>query len=118
MKYRPHLPDDCPPKDAKSVFSFVYRMISGEVPVPEDFLSFRELKPDKSYPSDCIASGLSVYTEIEGIKRLKRRIPRFRKMKAAKANLNPEHGTMKNTPIPLIIPGGYKQILNHLSFLK
>ncbi|MEO1166038.1 MAG: hypothetical protein AAFV98_19805 [Chloroflexota bacterium] len=72
-----------------------------EKPSDSDFLSFRELKPEKSYPSECIASGLSVYTKIEGVRRLQARIPRFRKMNVARGNLNKTHGKMKNTPSQL-----------------
>jgi hypothetical protein len=98
MRFRSHLPNDCPPEDAKGTIGVVYRMIDGDTPESKDFLSFRELNPTKSYPSDCIASGLSVYTQPEGIRQLRSRVPRFRKMKVAQGNLQPEHGKMKNTP--------------------
>lgn len=102
MNFRPHLPDNCPPEDAQSSSGTVYRMVTDK-PSNQDFLSFRELKPQKSYPSDCIASGLSTYTDPEGVRRLQSRVPRFRKMKVAKANLDESHGKMKNTPSNLHI---------------
>ncbi len=98
MKFRDHMPDDCPPDDAERAAGRVYRMIQVNTPTADDFLSFRELKPGRSYPSNCIASGLSIYTEQEGIRRLRARVPRFRKMRVAEGQLNAEHGKMKNTP--------------------
>lgn len=97
MKFRPHLPDNCPPEDALVTSGTVYRMVDGD-PSAEDFLSFRELKPDKAYPSECVAGGLSVYADAEGIRRLRARIPRFRRMSVATGELNTTHGKMKNTP--------------------
>lgn len=76
MKFRSHILENCPPEDADVSSGQVYRMVKQE-PSPEDFLSFRELKPDKAYPSECIASGLSVYTNAEGIRRLRSRVPVF-----------------------------------------
>ena len=97
MKFRSHIPENCPPEDADVSSGSAYRMVKGD-PSPEDFLSFRELKPDKAYPSECIASGLSVYTDAEGIRRLRSRVPRFRKMNVAIGKLDENHGKMKNTP--------------------
>ena len=101
VTYRDYLPEDCPPDDAQPATGTVYRMLKGDRPTPDDFLSFRELKPGKAYPSDCIASGLSVYTEIEGIRQLQRRVPRFRKAKVGQGELDAVHGTIKNTPSQL-----------------
>ena len=97
MKFRSHVPENCPPEDAEASSGQVYRMVK-ENPSPEDFLSFRELKPGKAYPSECIASGLSVYTDAEGVRRLRSRVPRFRKMNVAIGMLDENHGKMKNTP--------------------
>jgi len=101
VTYRDHLPEDCPPEEAQPANGTVYRMLKGNTPTPDDFLSFRELKPGKAYPSDCIASGLSVYTELAGIRQLQRRVPRFREATVGQGKLDPVHGTIKGTPSQL-----------------
>lgn len=81
MKFRSHIPENCPPEDARMSSGQVYRMVK-EAPSPEDFLSFRELKPDKAY--------LCCFVCL--------RVPRFRKMNVALGELDENQGKMKNTP--------------------
>lgn len=68
MKFRDHLPVNCPPGDAQEASGNVYMLVSENPPKPEDFLSKREKHRDKPpfepNEKECRACGLSVYTEI------------------------------------------------------
>jgi hypothetical protein len=100
MQWRAHLPENCPPEDAVDAVGEFYRLISGTTPKAADFLSYRELYPDREFlVPECQAGGLSIYPTLEGISGLIRRIPALRKKKKlAKAVLEPELGKIKNTP--------------------
>lgn len=106
MKWRDHLPNECPPDDAIPTNGVVYRLASRKNFDESDFLSYREMYPDGHWDGvpECIACGLSVFTEIAGIERLLRRVPGKKRSKSHKVKkviegkLTPKHGKMKNTP--------------------
>ncbi|RUT06554.1 hypothetical protein DSM106972_028110 [Dulcicalothrix desertica PCC 7102] len=102
MKFRDHLPHDCPPEDAKEASGNVYMLVNDNTPKPEDFLSKREKHQDKPpfEPNEveCRACGLSVYTEISDLLNTRSRHRGFRKMKPALGKLTSEHGVIKHTP--------------------
>ena len=100
MKWRDHLPENCPPDDAIPTNGVVYRFAGRKNFDERDFLSYREIYPEKEYDSECIASGISIFTERAGIDRLLKRIPakRRRRKRVIKGILKPEYGKMKNTP--------------------
>ncbi|MCA0458055.1 MAG: hypothetical protein LCI00_29075 [Chloroflexi bacterium] len=105
MKFRPHLPSDCPPDDAIPTSGVVYRLAVDKNFGEKEFLSFREINPDRDLEgiSECVMCGISVYTDIEAVKKMLSRVPaKRRKHKkfnfAFKAHLTPKMGKMKNTP--------------------
>jgi hypothetical protein len=105
MKWRGHLPEDCPPEDAIPTEGIVYRLAERTSFDERDFLSKREEYPNKQWDGvpECIAGGVSLYTEIAGIERLWRLIPakRRKRKKVIQGNLQAQHGKMKNTPSKL-----------------
>lgn len=100
VQWRKHLPDDCPPEDAIFSNGVVYRLANKPNFDENDFLSYRELYPYRQWDgiSECVAGGISIYTDIEGIKRLKRRVKAMRDKPILKGELKENHGKMKNTP--------------------
>lgn len=100
MPWRNHLPDNCPPDDAKIPSGTFYRLINGARPKAKDFLSHRELYPDREFKEpECEVCGVSVFAEIEGIKQLLRRTPALRKRKRlAKGEPQEDCGIAKHTP--------------------
>ncbi|MDZ4763892.1 MAG: hypothetical protein SGI73_05015 [Chloroflexota bacterium] len=97
MKWRPHLPDDCPPENAAPTTGTVYRLAYKADFNEKDFLSYKE-EGKKWNVAECTASGISVYTEIEGIKQLFRRVKSARRKKVLRGVLKPQHGKILNTP--------------------
>lgn len=99
MNWRDHLPDGCPPDDALPAHGLVYRLVNKINFDSKDFLSRREEKPDGEWDvSECVAGGVSIYTELHGIKRLQEMVPAMRRKKITKGILDAKHGKMKNTP--------------------
>lgn len=102
MSYPKHFPENCPPDESDIACGEFYRFIKkNQVPLPEDFMSWREENPTKPCPaqiSECQACGVSVYSSLDDVINLPNRIPRFRNMKVAKGSLNCDYGKIKNTP--------------------
>ena len=105
MKWKPHLPPDCPPNDAEPTNGVVYRLAVDENFGEKDFLSFREMFPDGHWNgvSECISCGVSVFTDIEAVEQMISRVPgkkhgRKKFKFAFKAILTSKLGKMKNTP--------------------
>ncbi|WP_009633911.1 hypothetical protein [Synechocystis sp. PCC 7509] len=103
MEFRAHLPSDCPPSSTESTSGEVDRFIdmNHSTPLPEDFLSLRELNPDKPCPkgaTECQYCGVSVYRSIDDVRRVPKRIPAFKKKKLALGNLTSNLGLIQNTP--------------------
>ena len=103
MKWRSHLPNNCPPNAAEIASGEVYRFIDNEheEPSPEDFLSWRELNPKADCPTsltECQACGLSVIRSIEDVHKAPKKVPALRKMKPALGILTAELGRIQNTP--------------------
>jgi hypothetical protein len=99
-QWREHLPSDCPPEDAISANGLVYRLVDKVNFDEQDFFSYRELYPERQWDgiTECVAGGISIYTDIEGIHRLRRRVKSMRHKKLIAGQLEPTHGKMKHTP--------------------
>lgn len=99
MRWPSYYPEDCPPGDSRDANETVYRCVSGSPPPAEDFVPYGQTgRPAPPGVDDCEWCGLSVYTEIEGIRSMWRRIPAFELRDIAEATLTPEDGAIKNTP--------------------
>lgn len=83
MRYRDDLPEDCPPGDAKMATDgqVVFRLLYGEVPTVEDFVSRWEMDRTRGRttrvweggPTECELRGLSVFDTWEACEEQRRR---------------------------------------------
>jgi hypothetical protein len=87
MQWPDYFPSDCPPKNSKDACDRVYRLIQQDSATADDFLTVRQLYPNRQFPdSDDVT--------------VNRRTGRFKNMKVAVANLTPDSGRIKHTPSP------------------
>lgn len=73
-------PEGCPPEDAINIRLKVYRLIEGDIIVDNDFKSFKELGKDvrsNNYPF--IEYGLSVNTNYDELKKVRKAVPGLKK---------------------------------------
>lgn len=101
MVWPPHFPEACPPDDSIEANGDVYRLVSGEPPKKEDFVSHWIKYPEKRKQYEalgraCEACGLSVFRSSEDAQRISRRVQHLPK-KISVATLDPSMGRMKNT---------------------
>ena len=76
MTYREPLPDGCPPDEAEAISGprTVYRLSRSNPPTDDDFMSQRAEKPHNIFnTSECIARGLSVFTDRSSLEGLLKR---------------------------------------------
>jgi hypothetical protein len=64
----------------------------------KDFLSYKEEGRKWDGVVECTVSGISIFTDIEGIKQLFRRVKSTRNKPILRGVLTPEHGKMLHTP--------------------
>lgn len=102
MKWPPFYPENCPPPGAKPASGKVYRLVDHDPAQEEDFKTPFEENPSRFYNKPKIKNcGLSVYTDIQGIKQLKKAmkmVPRFKNSQIAEGELNPTLGLIQHTP--------------------
>jgi len=62
-KYREELPKRCPPPEAKEIDKVidVFRLVDSNPATDKDFISKQGLKPNRKFPDDCMARGVSVW---------------------------------------------------------
>ena len=73
--YRDPLPENCPPHVANAILeNTVYRLVRGNPPTLDDFLSLRANNPSKpiTKEEECFANGLSVWATREGAEKTKK----------------------------------------------
>lgn len=83
-------PNNCPPSDATPAAVEGYRLVEGDPPGPNDFLSKRERNPGIRFRDDwieCKACALSVYIDAEDAKRVRRIVGAMRHMKIAQGTV-------------------------------
>lgn len=100
MDWGEYYPQDCPPKDAIKPSMKVFRLAVNATPTREEFDPHIITRKKRYWKDDCIASGLSVYTEQTDACLLVKRIPKLRKQYnyIASATLNETDGLIKHTP--------------------
>ena len=92
MEWPDFYPENCPPVEAEPASGTVYRLVRNDPAQVEDFLSTWEEFPGR-FPEPTIKnSGLSVYTDLQDIERLKKRVKQLRNRKTAEGELNPTLG--------------------------
>lgn len=98
MTWPDHFPENCPPEEAIPASGLVYRLLKDDHIQPWDFLSHRERFPNKNFfLPECQVCGLSVYLDIEGVRKMQRRVSSMRGKKLCYGTLTPEMGAMKPT---------------------
>lgn len=101
MKWPDYYPDNCPPAEAEPASGIVYHLVQYNPPQVEDFVTYYQEDPNffQSNPHlICKGCGVSVYTDLKDIRRLKKRYKKFKNRQIAEGNLNPTLGVMKHTP--------------------
>jgi hypothetical protein len=95
----PSFPMHCPPLDAKVLALRVYLLVHS--PIDEgDFDSLKMRQPGQIFPTpelECQAHGLSVFEQIEHVRRVKSRVRRLRDHAIATGQLSPDTGVIKPT---------------------
>jgi len=98
MSWPDSFPEGCPPSEALPISGIFFRCVNSDPPNQDDFLSAIEKNPRRRNPEDeCKLYGVSMYTQIDDIKRLRNISPPFREMQIAQGQLGSEHGVMRNT---------------------
>ena len=88
-----YYPSDCPPNIAQPPNHTVYRFVRSNPPSSIDFCSNKERFPRKDYgEDDCIACGLSVFTDVNEVKIAQQHIPGMKSKLIAKINLMNDDG--------------------------
>jgi hypothetical protein len=101
MDWPEHYPEKCPPKRSRSAEGVVFRLMSGKRPTERDFRSYRLQYPTRNFGGKlCIACGVSIYTDLEDVQRLRNRVPAARRKHVCGAELLPEYGKMLLTSSP------------------
>ncbi|WP_345844267.1 hypothetical protein [Shewanella algae] len=92
------LPERCPPTDAKTPDGQEYfRLIENEIIESDDFISHRKIWPNKAFHvSECRARSVSVYSDIEECRAIKK-LPAHKQKKIAKVILKKDDGYIKQT---------------------
>jgi hypothetical protein len=91
-------PKDCPPPEAEPVVENFFRLVSNDPPDDKDFRSHVEMYPRIRFRNKCAACGLSVFTRLEDIKKLRRRLKALSNKKIAKGKANLKDGPALPTP--------------------
>ena len=104
MKWPHFYPENCPPAEAEPASGKFYRLVVHDPAQEEDFKTPFEENPRRfSNKPDIKNCGLSVQTDIRGIKQLKKAtkwVPRFKNSQIAEGELNPMLGLIQHTPSP------------------
>lgn len=100
MLYRDPLPEDCPPPEAAEINrpSVFFRMVHNDPPTEADFLSLRQLNPERPYPGapECWVRGVSLFARRNDLlKRFPRRDPA--KVMVARVVLDAGMGSLLKT---------------------
>lgn len=94
-----HFPPGCPPTDAHDLAGLVLYLVGSSPPTSEDFESAAERGAFPDAP-DCHRAALSCGLTLDYITKLRDDVPRLRSKMIAQANLQPEHGKLKQTGKP------------------
>lgn len=98
MNWIEDLPANCPPGDAiQPNNNEFYRLVNSNPPTPDDFLSYRQLWPNKLFnKSECIVRSISIFSNVENILRVKKLTTQKDKF-IAKIVLQKKDGVIKQT---------------------
>ncbi len=94
-------PENCPPAEAEQASGTVYRLVRHDPPQAEDLKTYFEENPrffDSKPELLCKGCGVSVYTDLRDIRRLKKRSKKLKNRHIAEGKLNPTLGRIQHTP--------------------
>ena len=97
--YREPLPENCPPEEAAEISNrrIVFRLVRNNPPMDADFRSQRAENPEADFNiGECIARGLSVFSERSVLERQLRK-PRHRGKAICQVTLERGAGFIKQT---------------------
>lgn len=93
-----YYPENVPPPDAIDTSGIAYRLVSTLPPSNSDFKSTYEKDPNNDYGDGLwMACGASLFTDIEGVLKTRKRFRPLRKKKIAVGEMVVSLGKMKNT---------------------
>lgn len=98
LEWFEELPDDCPPDNSIACFGTYYRIALSNPANSSDFFSQRKLQPHHIFEdiNECILKSLSVFDTLQAAQ-LRLKLPKFRKARIAKINLQPTDGQILKT---------------------
>lgn len=101
MNWPEYYPDNCPPESSCDVNGKLFRLIprpdESLKKLKKEFTPFAVRNPEK-WGGNCQACGLSSYITLDECSRIKKTIPRLKKLLPAQAQLDSCHGKVLNTP--------------------
>ncbi len=93
-------PEQCPPVDARQDKLEVFRLVSNNPPTSDDFLpTIKESSPHRKFSDEilCNAHGVSVFKNINDIRRKREDFKPLRQKKVARGIIMPNDGLVKET---------------------
>lgn len=101
MEWPDYFPKNCPPVEVEPASGTVYHLVEHDPPQKNDFITYYEENP-KFFENNphlfCKGCGVSVYTDLRDIKRLRNRYKKFKHRHIAEGKLNPTLGLLQHTP--------------------
>ncbi|MCH9647784.1 MAG: hypothetical protein K0U98_06065 [Deltaproteobacteria bacterium] len=91
-------PDLCPPAEATPADGTVLRLVRNDPPRPDDFRAWSVENGRVAKSKPCQSCAVSVFEQIDDVRKMQRRVPSQRVKPVAAAELKPEMGVTKLTP--------------------
>lgn len=100
IKWADDFPENCPPAKAINRGLEAYRLLKKRSPEETDFKTHKELNIPFKKTNECLACGLSVYTDIDAIYSMLKKVPKMRKKFKfyAKGIVPTDAGVLLETP--------------------
>lgn len=98
-EYLEKLPRGCPPDDAREIGApcTVYRLVEAKPPTSEDFKSLRSLGNTNDQLDECLARGISVFSDIKDAENQIGAVFKFRSFFVCHVQLGEGAGVIKKT---------------------
>lgn len=99
MQWPDFFPNECPPNSATSAQGTFYRLVYRNTLSERDFHPLKFKKPNEDFGEKaCQSSGLSMFQDIDEVRRLRRRARGMEKRRIARGDLAPHLGKILSTP--------------------
>jgi hypothetical protein len=115
--WKEHLPDNCPPSDARTPNNEIFfRLVTQSPPLENDFYSNRQLFPLKQFnASECVARSVSIFNCINTCKQI-RKLPTHKNKFVARLRLSENAGVIKKSGRPKHYSWWIKNNFNAVAF--